>query len=93
MKELENILITTIDSLGTHPILGTCISLISASFGMLINTTGYIDSGVPNGIKDIFQMIAWACTITVSLLTIIGFLKKEIKNKKPKRRGRTKNNI
>lgn len=92
MKDLETLISTIVDSLGAHPIVGTCISLISASFGMLLNTTGYIDSGVPNGIKDIFQMIAWVCTITVSMLTVIGFVRKELKESKTRKRGKTKNN-
>jgi hypothetical protein len=91
MKEFENIIIATINSLGTRPILGTFISLMSTLFGMILNTTGYTDSGIPEGIKDIFQMIAWICTIAVSILTIVGLIKKNNPIKK-KNRGKTKNN-
>jgi len=91
MKDFTESITTVMDGLGAQPIIGTSISLVSASFGMLLNTTGYIDTGIPDGVKDMFQMIAWACTITVSLLTIIGWVKKN-SFIKPKKHGRRKNN-
>lgn len=85
MKELEHSIGLLIDSLGAHPIVGTAISLITASFGMMLN--GNIEpSGIPEIIKDVFQMTAWTCTIIVSMLTIIGWLRKHSFTSKKKKK-------
>lgn len=92
MKHIEIFILDIVDSLGLHPIVGASISLISASFGMLLGSTEFITEGIAQGVKDIFQLIAWICTITVSTLTIIGLVRKELKELKEKKREKTKNN-
>ena len=86
MKELEHSIGLLIDSLGAHPIVGTAISLITASFGMMLNGQIMETGGIPDLIKDIFQMSAWTCTIIVSLLTIIGWLRKHSFTTKKKKK-------
>lgn len=92
MKNLEILIMDIVDSLGLHPVVGTSISLISASIGMMLSSPEFITEGINQGVKDVFQLIAWICTITVSTLTIIGLVRKELKELKDKKRGKTKNN-
>ena len=85
MKEFEHSLALLIDSLGANPIIGTSISLITASFGMMLSGGDFLHDGIPTLIKDVFQMLAWVCTIAVSVLTILGWIKKNINFKKKKK--------
>ena len=85
MKEFEHSLALLIDSLGANPIIGTSISLITASFGMMLSGGDFLHDGIPTLIKDVFQMLAWICTIAVSVLTILGWLKKNLKIKGKKK--------
>lgn len=75
MKEFEESFIVLIDSLGAQPIIGTILSLTFSALGFTLSVVGNVQIGIADGVKDVFQLLAWSCTIVVSLLTIIGWIK------------------
>jgi len=61
-----------ITSLGAHPFIGSIISGIHIATGYVV---GYVVE-IPPALIQLVQMAAWVGGIGVSVITIIGWLKK-----------------